>query len=81
MVRLEAAIKGGQAQKRNHFNSTMVRLEVEDPGEANTRIFKFQFHDGTIRRSICAISRAQGSDFNSTMVRLEASDVNFFEVS
>ena len=50
----------------------MVRLEVrgkETVGEARS----FQFHYGTIRRTLYIRAQGPSSDFNSTMVRLEGS--------
>ena len=50
----------------------MVRLK----GEANlalSRLEKFQFHYGTIKRLSLSYNRFNTSNFNSTMVRLKVS--------
>jgi len=54
MVRLEGYLIAGQEATEPHFNSTMVRLE-EGNKQVRTFKYKFQFHDGTIRRKVHAL--------------------------
>ena len=53
-----------------HFNSTMVRLKVKQPGK-RIAAFEFQFHYGTIKRRKAASIWIWLAYFNSTMVRLK----------
>jgi len=46
----------GERYNAMHFNSTMVRLEVDVRRFVAEINKKFQFHDGTIRRSYCSAS-------------------------
>ena len=49
MVRLKAPGTQDEQQRTRSFNSTMVRLKVQDQQIQNNRYGKFQFHNGSIK--------------------------------
>ena len=57
-----------------YFNSTMVRLKVEENPDILAQL-KFQFHYGTIKRLQPNIQDFGKTNFNSTMVRLKDSGI------
>ena len=57
----------------SHFNSTIVRLKVDNGYLFNRGLSKFQFNYCTIKRKRAgAVVAAVDLDFNSTIVRLKA---------
>ena len=53
-----------------NFNSIKVRLEPER-SQLPLKLFRFQFHKGTIRTLFTRLKRAKEGNFNSIKVRLE----------
>ncbi len=54
------------------FNSIVVRLKEAKVALASKLIYKFQFHSGTIKRSLSTLSvRTPTTCFNSIVVRLK----------
>ncbi len=52
------------------FNSTLVRLRLQQRGRVRWTVFEFQFHVGSIKTRSRIGRIAMRSSFNSTLVRL-----------
>ena len=71
MVRLKEIFKKTEGGSLSYFNSTMVRLKDVRGHFYCGIVYKFQFHYGSVKRSLLISFVLIGLYFNSTMVRLK----------
>ncbi|SFE65137.1 hypothetical protein SAMN05444380_11572 [Thermophagus xiamenensis] len=60
MVRLKHQILQSTLYSFYHFNSTMVRLKLEIVNAEAAKLYKFQFHYGSIEAEFAVLGEIEG---------------------